>query len=182
MKAFLVLLSALFLVGGGCAGFGVGERVGSVPTELSGQGGEADAKTLPQFALQDYSGNVVSSADFLDEYLVVNVWASWCPFCVKELPEFARVVAEFEGQVSVVAVNRKESRTRAKEFTDNLNLPGSLIFALDPDDSFYRSIGGFSMPETVFVNKGGEIVLHKRGPINETEFRTLVEKLINEEL
>ena len=52
-----------------------------------------------------------------------------------------------------------------------------MIFLLDSSDSFYRSIGGFTMPETLFVDGGGNILLHKRGPMTLDEMRQKTNEL-----
>jgi hypothetical protein len=51
---------------------------------------------------------------------------------------------------------------------------------VDKDDQYYKAIGGYTMPETVFYNKKGDIVLHKRGVISETEIRMVVEDILQE--
>jgi len=48
----------------------------------------------------------------------------------------------------------------------------------DPNDSFYKSIGGFAMPETLFIDGEGNIRLHKRGPMTYEEMKVAVEKII----
>lgn len=138
---------------------------------------KSSPNALPSFALEDYEGNIVRSTDFTDKPLVLNAWAGWCPFCVQELPDFAKAQEEFKDQVVIVAINRAEKAGVAKSFTDGLKVTDKLIFLLDPDDSFYRSIGGFSMPETLFIDKSGNIVEHKRGPLTQDEIRAKVQKI-----
>ena len=132
----------------------------------------------PSFTLEDYDGNEVSSADFTGTMLVVNSWAVWCPFCLEELPAFAEVVNEFEGEVVVIAVDRAEPLSLAKEFSDKLGVTDDLLFVLDPSDSFYKAIGGFSMPETIFVDRDGGIQIHKRGPMDANEIRQRLQSIL----
>lgn len=135
-----------------------------------------ELQKAPEFSLKDYDGNSVSLADFKGKPVVVNSWAVWCPFCVKELDDFAKVQKEFGDKVTIIAIDRAESLETAKEFTDDLGVTDDLVFLLDPNDSFYQSIGGFSMPETLFVNGDGEIVFHKRGPMDEEEIRMRIKE------
>ena len=138
---------------------------GGVPTDV-----------LPSFSLETYEGEVVSNSD-IEGVVVVNSWASWCPFCVKELPDFVSLQEEYD-EITVVAINRRESLAVAKGYTDRHDISDGLVYLLDPDDSFYRSIGGFSMPETLFVRIDGTIALHKRGPLTLEEMREIVEGLL----
>jgi len=129
---------------------------------------------VPDFNLEDYSGNIVSLSDFTGKILVLNSWAAWCPFCVEELKDFALLQEEFGDEIVVIAIDRAESLETSKKFSDELGVTDKLVFLLDPRDSFYKSIGGFSMPETLFVDGEGNIRIHKRGPMKLNEMREKV--------
>ncbi|MDA2922450.1 TlpA family protein disulfide reductase [Patescibacteria group bacterium AH-259-L07] len=128
----------------------------------------------PDFSLEDYNGNIVTLADFSGKLLVINSWAVWCPFCVKELQDFAKLQQEFGNTITIIAIDRAEPLNLQKQYTDDLGVTNILVFLLDPQDSFYRSIGGFSMPETIFVDSDSTIVFHKRGPMSLEEMRQKV--------
>jgi len=102
---------------------------------------------------------------------VVNSWATWCPFCVNELPDFAQLSEEFSEDVAVIAINRAESNETARSFISSLEEVGDIIFVQDSDDVFYDRIGGFSMPETVFYDRDGNVSFHKRGFMTLEEMR-----------
>lgn len=137
------------------------------------------AEKAPDFRLQDYNGKTVSLSDFAGKNLVINSWAVWCPFCKKELPDFVAAQKEFGKEVVIIAIDRAESLAVAKGYTDEQGTTDGLIFLLDPSDSFYQSIGGFSMPETIFVDKSGNIVDHKRGPMDLDEIRLRIKSSFN---
>tara|TARA_B100000745_G_scaffold300509_1_gene254845 strand:- start:13470 stop:13973 length:504 start_codon:yes stop_codon:yes gene_type:complete len=132
---------------------------------------------VPDLALMQHGGEEVVLAE-IEGFAVLNSWATWCPFCVQEVPDFVELQKEFEG-VSVVLINRSEDASKAEAFLEGrgVNL-SDLIFLEDPKDSFYKGIGGFSMPETLFV-KDGEVIFHKRGFMNLSEMRDLTTSLIN---
>ena len=120
--------------------------------------------------------------DLLLEYagtpLVLNSWATWCPFCVRELPDFATIQAEFGDQVQIIAINRAESTSRMATYTTDLGVESALLFMTDNADSFYRNIGGFSMPETLFINANGETMFHNRGQLQLEEIRSQIQQLL----
>lgn len=130
-----------------------------------------------ELKLLDYAGNDVHLSDYRRTLLVVYAWASWCPYCGGELRDIARIAERHAGAVTVLAVNRGESRTEAQTFSDSLGI-GTITFLLDPDDAFFRSIGGYAMPEIAFINKKGEIVHHQRGPLSVSEFEQRVNDLV----
>lgn len=132
----------------------------------------------PEFSLKDYEGREVKLSDFRGKAVLVNAWAAWCPFCVDELPDFATIQEEFRDKLVVMAVNRAEPLETAKFFSDKVGVTGRLLLLLDPADSFYQAIGGFSMPETLFVDKNGFIRFHRRGPMKVEEIRRRVEEIL----
>ena len=129
--------------------------------------------------LQDYEGNEILLSDFVGKPMILNSWAVWCPFCVKELSAFAEIQNEFGEEILIVAINRAESLDTAKGYTDDLGVTASMLFLLDPSDSFYRAISGFSMPETLFIDVHGVTQVHKRGPMEAKEIREKVQALFN---
>lgn len=137
-----------------------------------------DFDRAPVFTLEDYNGREVSLSDFAGTVRVVNAWATWCPFCVDELPDFAELQREFGDEIVVIAIDRAEPKEQAKKFTDRLGVTDELVFLLDPSDSFYKSIGGFSMPETLFIDQDGNIRIHKRGPMEPEEMREKVQQIL----
>lgn len=146
----------------------------------------SDLDRLSQIILADYDGNTKSLGSFSGNkfdkltarMLVVNSWAVWCPFCVKELSDFAALQKTFPDEITVIAVDRAESLEKVRGFTDELGISEDMIFLMDRKDDFYKAIGGFSMPETVFIGGDGAIVFHKRGPMTFEEMRDQVDGLL----
>lgn len=132
-----------------------------------------DLENLAAIEFRDYEEKAVSLGAFAGKPLVINSWAIWCPFCKQELPDFAALQGELP-DIAVIAVDRAEPVDTVRAYTDGLGITSGLTFLLDPGDDFYKSIGGFSMPETIFVDEGGHIVFHKRGPMTLDEMRELV--------
>ena len=126
-------------------------------------------------------GELVDLAQYDGRVRVVNSWASWCPFCVNELPDFAKLANEYSvDEVVVLAINRKEQSSLARRYIDTLTDVKGVIFILDPSDSFYSKIGGFSMPETIFYDKEGNISFHKRGFMSLEEMKKHTNKALED--
>ena len=170
--AFIAILIGIVVIGG-LIFFGRGSEKPAAEKPTSG----TRADKAPDFRLKDYGGNEVALADFEGKNIIINSWAVWCPFCVKELKDFSELERELGDSITIIAIDRAESLEKQKSYTDDLGITKDLIFLLDPDDSFYRSIGGFSMPETLFVDGEGNIILHKRGPMTLDEMRQKTNEL-----
>ncbi|MBP9757556.1 MAG: TlpA family protein disulfide reductase [Candidatus Pacebacteria bacterium] len=130
-----------------------------------------------ELVLKDYSGTDVRLSQFKREILVVHAWATWCTYCGEELKNLAILKKKYGDNILILAPNRAESVHVAKPFTDALGLDDSITYLLDADDAFYRSISGYAMPETLFINDRGEVFFHQRGPMNIAEVEQKIAEL-----
>jgi thiol-disulfide isomerase/thioredoxin len=111
---------------------------------------------------------------------ILNFWASWCVYCIKEMPDFQRVYDRVQGRVSFLGLDllgvqaENESQARALATRTGVRYP----LAFDRDGLFYHRIcpcgGRPIMPATVFVRGDGTIAHLKFGPIEAAELRSLI--------
>ena len=126
----------------------------------------------------DLEGNIVPFAQYIDTPIVLHSWSTWCIFCTREIPDLAEVQTKFADRVHFVAINRGEGEDHITRFIQAHDPNKRLHYLLDDGDLFYTLIGGFAMPETLFIKANGEIVLHKRGPLTQDEIRAATAALI----
>ncbi len=175
--AILIVLGGIFLLSDSPSS---PTPQGSVPESTRASTGPRDSiLAFADHTFVDFEGNDVQLSQFIGTPLVVNSWAVWCPFCREELPDFVKLQKEYGDDVVVIAIDRQESLKKAKGYTDGLNLTGEIRFLLDSSDFFYRNIGGFSMPETLFIDSEGGIVVHKRGFMALEEMREHTRKIVS---
>ena len=179
MKYTVIAIVALVILVGGAF-----LLRGDAPNTNGASGGGAGSTSgeslgsLPDVLLTDRSGSQVPVGEALERNSLVNSWASWCPFCVHELPDFDEFALENEGSIDVLIVNRGEDRAKGDAFLDSLGLAdSSLRVFYNEDEALYRGTGGFAMPETLFVTADGEIVFHKRGPLSKQEIERITTNL-----
>ena len=103
-----------------------------------------------------FDGGTGTLGDYGGQPLVVNFFASWCPPCVREMPEFQAVFERLGGRVAFLGL----SQDRAPE--DALALVESTGVAYetgwDPDLEVYEATGSVAMPTTAFVSPTGELL------------------------
>lgn len=128
--------------------------------------------------LQNYEGKDVHLYSFRRQIIVAYAWASWCAYCADELKRLAELKKTYGDKIQILAVNRAEPAAVAKEFTNTLSLGEDITLMLDPNDSFFKSIEGYAMPETVFINAAGDIVYHQRGPIDLPTMQAKIQQLV----
>lgn len=130
-----------------------------------------------ELVLKDYTGADVRLSQFKREILVVHSWATWCTYCADEIKNLSTLKTKYGDRIEILAPNRAESVYVAKPFTDALGIGTRITFLLDPDDAYYKSIQGYAMPETLFINDRGEVFFHQRGPMNITEVEQKISEL-----
>lgn len=160
--------------------FGLRNGQPSGPSEKSEQKTEVKIGSLaPDFETQTYEGETVRLSDFRGQKAVfLNFWASWCPFCIDEMPLMADIQEEFNNQYVTLAVNRGESLKTAKKFSDQVGVTERLLVTLDSDDDIYGRYGGFAMPYSLFIDKNGVIQDIKLGPLTKDELREKIQKIL----
>ncbi len=129
-------------------------------------------------SLGTYDGTEVDLSDYKHELLVMHTWATWCPYCADELRALSDLKGQYGDQIHIIAVNRAEPMQEAQAFSDALNLPNKIEILVDPDDAFFKKIGGYAMPETVFINRRGEVFFHQRGPMKMDEVTARLDAMI----
>lgn len=112
----------------------------------------AVGKKLPDFTLMSLDGKNVNLRDLEGKMLVLNFWATWCPYCVKEMPDLQQLQDENEDLV-VLAVNVDEKKKMVEDYINE----GGYKFqvALDEGGKVARDYLVINMPTTYFVNKEG---------------------------
>lgn len=131
------------------------------------------------FTLEDLDGKPVSLSDFRGRWVVINFWASWCPPCVREIPELVAYQASHP-EVRVLGVNFEEATAEdARAFLApfSVNFP-NLRVGSTPLEPFEPLEG---LPTTAIVDPDGEIVERHMGPLTAEHLARLIERYQRED-
>ncbi|WP_338503146.1 TlpA disulfide reductase family protein [Sphingomonas kaistensis] len=105
-------------------------------------------------AVQKLAGESLDLSKLRGQPMVINLWASWCLPCRREMPMMVDVAST--SSVPILLVNSGEERAVAEEFLWVNRLPPSAVY-LDTTASLAAAIEAGGYPATVFVNAAGEI-------------------------
>lgn len=106
---------------------------------------------------------------------VINLWATWCPPCVREMPVLEQAAERYPG-VSFIFVNQGEGRARIRGFLEQHELELSNVL-LDPGSDLGRRAGGQALPTTLFYNASGELIDTHVGALSRASLRSALEAL-----
>ena len=128
-----------------------------------GEIGTDVGQAAPNFMLTDSSGNVVSLDDFIGEKaVIVNFWASWCNFCLEEMPDLEAVGQEFSDNLVILGINNQETVAQGDPFAVARGVTYPLLY-LPKDDQIVKAYQVLAMPTTYYLDIDGIIVDRKLG-------------------
>ena len=120
------------------------------------------------FTVQDWEGNMVKLSDFFGTPIVLNFWASWCPPCKAELPDFDDACKKYDGEVVFLMVNMTDNQMETVEVAKDFIKTYGYDFPVYFDVSYEAAMayGVRSIPQTYFINAEGELVATATGMIS----------------
>ena len=118
--------------------------------------------------IQDWEGNMVKLSDFFGKPIVLNFWASWCPPCKAELPDFDDACKKYDGEVVFLMVNMTDNQMETVEVAKDFIKTYGYDFPVYFDVSYEAAMvyGVRSIPQTYFINAEGEAVATATGMIS----------------
>ena len=119
----------------------------------------------PQTGFTDTDGRPVTLGDFRGKPAIVNLWATWCVPCLKEMPSLERLQASLDGRLIVLAVSQDRSGAQqVVPFAAKMGLRGLKIY-LDPKTALGRALNSRGLPTSVIIDAGGSIVGRVEGAV-----------------
>ncbi|MGD0190463.1 MAG: TlpA disulfide reductase family protein [Rhizomicrobium sp.] len=162
----LALLVLVFAAGG--AGFlyvipATPVHAAPPPRDLDHLSVDHTPANVPAVAFSDAAGRRVALASLRGRYVLLNLWATWCAPCVKELPELARLKAALP-QVEVVAVNVGRNNAAQTAAFLAAHGAGSLAAFVDSNAALLRAFSAQGLPLSVLVDRNGKEIARAVGP------------------
>jgi thiol-disulfide isomerase/thioredoxin len=124
-----------------------------------------EPKPVPELAFLDESGEQATIGDFEGDVVVLNLWATWCAPCRREMPSLDRLQAELaEDGLTVVALSLDRGDVaRVREFYEELEIANLAIYR-DPEGRAGRELGAPGLPTTIVIDRAGQEVGRVLGP------------------
>lgn len=133
------------------------------------------------FSLKDLKGTQHALTDYAGKVVLVNFWASWCPPCIKEMPEMAKLKQRMEGRpFEILALNVGEKKYKVWKFVRLVEF--DLPVLLDTSSDAFRAWGVETLPTSFLVDAEGRVRYRVRGDPGWNRENTIavIEQLIAE--
>jgi thiol-disulfide isomerase/thioredoxin len=128
-------------------------------------------------ALKCFAGGGEARVTDLRAPTVVNLWASWCPPCLEELPAVERYAARAAGSVRVVGVVTRDHRDTAQTIIDDKKLTFPMLE--DQQQRLLLAVNRNALPVTLFVTAAGQVAYVYNGTaLDEASLELMVERYL----
>jgi thiol-disulfide isomerase/thioredoxin len=128
-------------------------------------------------SLPDMEGNPQALAQWRGKVMVVNFWATWCPPCLEEIPEFVRMQGKLGNQglqfVGIAVDNRVNVREFAVKYHVNYPILVGEMDAIELARIAGNELGG--LPFTVIVDRKGRLIGTELGGLNEQKLTAIIQ-------
>ncbi len=131
---------------------------------------------LQDFTVDCLDGTQFHLADMRGKVVFLNLWATYCTPCVQELPHFDKLNREHEGDIAMLAVHSSIVTDDPAEYLADKGW--SMQFAVDTDDdTFFEIVNGSStLPQTIVLNRCGEVIYNQKGSVTPEMLAALYEQ------
>ncbi len=165
-----LLLSSLFsLLAGGVAHAYPGMQQATKPMESTVDLINVLPKTFPiePVAFNDVDGKAIDFSQFKGKIIMVNMWATWCPPCVRELPAIERLATKFKAEDFVllpISIDA-EGKQQVQPFLNSLGMPNFNSY-YDQSQSLGDVFPLDTIPATFILDQQGQLIAFVRSYVD----------------
>lgn len=138
----------------------------------------SEVSELPDYRLPDLNGIEHRLSEWREKIIIVNFWATWCPPCREEIPEFVALQNEYQDlQFVGIAIEDREAVADYLDFVD-INYP--MLIAGDQGIILTQQWGNSSgtLPFSIIFNQQGQVLHKQLGRLTRSKILEIVEPLM----
>jgi len=130
----------------------------------------------PNFETEYLNGDKFVLYDLRGKPVILNFWATWCPPCVREMPDLQRFYDQNKDNIELVGVNLQEDKKTIEKFIKKINVTFPIV--LDKDGEIERNYNLLLKPSTYFIDENGIIVDKKIGELSREDLEERTKKFL----
>lgn len=127
------------------------------------------SQQLPELSLRSLAGEAVNLQDYQGKPVVINLWATWCPPCRREMPVLQKAQQD-NPAVLFLFVNQGEGQHQVSSYVDKQGLQLENVL-LDSGARLGTAVSSLSLPTTLFYDAGGSLQNTHLGELSEASLQ-----------
>lgn len=131
-------------------------------------------RQAPQFSLEGMNGNTLSLQNFQGNPVLLNVWASYCPYCIHEM-SMLEDISQAHQHLTVVGINAGEHQETVRSYMQRTNVTYPIV--IDQSGEVVLNYQVKRLPATFLLNESGQIMWTNYGAIQREELETQLNHL-----
>ena len=143
-------------------------------------GDPAESLQAPEFSLEDLNGNPITLSSLKGKVVFLNLWATWCPPCVREIPDFIDTYTQYKDKgLEIIGISvDNEGTAKVLKFVEQYKINYPIVMYTM---QFIRDyMPGNAIPVTFIIDPQGKIRYKKIGLTNKAFLENWFLKLIEE--
>lgn len=135
----------------------------------------------PTCELERFEGGVLTLADLQGRPAVINFWATWCTYCIEEMPAIEEASLPLRSRVAIIGADLLgvdgETKAAAEKFATQTGVTYDLVY--DRGGVLFGNFSGqLLLPVTIFVKPDGVVAHRQFGPVTEATFTAMLSKYL----
>ncbi|MHB1957313.1 MAG: TlpA family protein disulfide reductase [Sulfobacillus sp.] len=158
--AGMAVMVAAFVYGGFLVGRSIPHRSAAHHTALASAQtsvpvGLAPGDQAPNFSLSSTQGQLVTLSSLRGHPVWLNFWATWCPWCKKEIPEIIQVKQQYGTGIDIYGIDEEQAQATVVQYMQSKHMNYPVL--LDSQGIVAGTYGVQAFPTSVFINANGRI-------------------------
>ena len=131
------------------------------------------------FSLPDVTGKQRNINEWQGKILIINFWATWCPPCLKEIPEFIKLQNEYKKDLQFIGI-AIEDKQAVEAYLKTININYPMLIGGDEGIVLSRQLGNIvnAVPFTLIVNQQGQIIHRQPGELSSEKIIEIITPLV----
>ncbi len=125
--------------------------------------------------IYDNKGNAVMLSEFEGKPVILNFWATWCGYCIQEMPDFEDAFREYGDDIQFMIVNTDDGIGNGEKYLSDKGYTFPSYYDLEYNAAITYGISG--IPRTIAIDKDGNIRYNRSGMIDAEALQSIIDMI-----
>lgn len=140
-------------------------------------------KNAPDFELSDKEGKMHKLSDFKNKFVIIDIWATWCAPCRREIPEFAKLHKEFKSKnIAFISISVDENKDEWLKFIEKEKHEWLQLHSEKAKSTLSKDYLVHFIPRFILIGPDGKIINSKAPEPSDSKLKELLQELLNKQV